>query len=214
MRQALFSIIPHLAPDRLPVILSQSMAGKQKAVFLDRDGVVIEDTDFPHRPDQLRFLPRVAEAIKLLNKAGFKIIIVTNQSGVARGLFTEETVREFSEHVILKLAEKGAVIDRTYYCPHFAGGTVKEYSFKCSCRKPETGMVEQAVKDFKIDLACSFVVGDNASDIELGRRVGCRTVLVTGGGTRRNASGEPPPSDQTAPGLFEAAEWIVNAGED
>jgi len=186
------------------------MSQLYKAVFLDRDGVIIEDVGFPHRPDQVRLLPRVAKAISLLNNQGFKVIVTTNQSGVARGLFTEQDVLDVSEYIRLSLLAHGATIDRTYYCPHLKDGIIKQYCIECSCRKPKIGMIEQALRDFRIGLSDSFVIGDNGSDIEFGYRAGCRTILLTGKGTRPNLSEQQNKPDHVADDLYEAALWITN----
>jgi D-glycero-D-manno-heptose 1,7-bisphosphate phosphatase len=185
------------------------MGQVNRAVFLDRDGVIIEDNGFIDHRDRVKLLPRAAEAIKILNSHQYKVIVVTNQSGVARGLFSEKTVVELSDYMLDQLLKLGAIIDRVYYCPHHPDGTVPGYGIACRCRKPDTGMVEQATLDFNLDLKRSFVIGDNASDIELGTRAGCHTVLVTGYGTRRNASGEPRGANAVVPDLYAAAQWVV-----
>ncbi|MBA7710232.1 D-glycero-beta-D-manno-heptose-1,7-bisphosphate 7-phosphatase [subsurface metagenome] len=111
-----------------------------RAVFLDRDGTIIEDIGYLDGCSKIKFLPGVSEAIKLLNENGFKVIVTTNQSGVARGYFTEETLREINRCIEESLAEQGALIDKTYYCPHHIEGIIKEYKKKCYCRKPSPGM--------------------------------------------------------------------------
>jgi D-glycero-D-manno-heptose 1,7-bisphosphate phosphatase len=149
-----------------------------RAVFLDRDGTIIEDVGHIDDYDKIKFLPRVSEAIKLLNKGGFKVIIITNQAGVAKGYFTENTVKKINRIIVETLAKCGAVIDKIYYCPHHKDGIVKKYTKDCNCRKPNIGMIEQATQEFDIDLKKSFVIGDKACDIEAGHKAGCKTILL------------------------------------
>ena len=154
---------------------------KQKAVFLDRDGTIIEDTSYVARSNRVKFLPGSIQAIKLLNASGFKVIVITNQAGVARGYFDEDTVRNTNHYLEEVLAKRGAFIDKFYYCPHHIDGVVEEYRRDCYYRKPNPGMIEQGERDFNIDLNQSFVIGDHGSDVEAGHRAGCRTVLLGNG---------------------------------
>ncbi len=181
----------------------------QRAVFLDRDGTIIEDVGYLGECSKIRFLPRVSEAIKLLNENGFKVIVITNQAGVARGYFTEETVREINRYIQESLANQGAVIDRTYYCPHHIEGIIEEYSKECYCRKPNPGMIEQAVGEFDIDLKNSFVIGDKISDIEAGQRAGCKTILLADEDLLNNERKITLISDHAVPDLYEAVKWLV-----
>lgn len=187
-----------------------------KAVFLDRDGTIVEDTGHLHEREKVRFFPGVAEAIKLLNEKGFKVIVVTNQAGVARGLYTEETVRELNSYIQECLAGQEAIIERFYYCPHHIEGVVEEYRKVCDCRKPNPGMIQQAVCDFDIDLKSSFVIGDNLSDVEAGRRAGCRTILLAS--SRSGAMDESDLKvtsenrpDHIAGDLYEAVQWLLKS---
>ena len=180
----------------------------QKAVFLDRDGTIIEDIGYLDECSKIRFLPRVGEAIKLLTENGFRVIITTNQSGIARGYFTEETVREINRYIQEYLAKQGAFIDRTYYCPHHIEGTIEEYKKDCHCRKPNPGMIQKATGEYDIDLKGSFVIGDKISDIEAGRRAGCKTVLLIDQGHLDKETALMP--DYVAADLYEAASWLVN----
>ena len=181
----------------------------ERAVFLDRDGVIIEDVGYLNECSRIKFLPRVSEAIKLLNKNGFKVIIVTNQAGVARGYFTEETVEEINRNTQESLAKQGAYIDKIYYCPHHIEGIVEEYRKDCHCRKPNPGMIEEAAAEFGIDLKNSFVIGDKITDIEAGHRAGCKTILL--------ASESPPNKEgettlmpnHVVAGLYKAVKWLV-----
>jgi len=181
----------------------------QRAVFLDRDGTIIEDIGYLDECSKIRFLPRVSEAIKLLNENGFKVMVTTNQSGVARGYFTEETVREINRYIQESLAKQGALIDKTYYCPHHIEGIIKGYSKECHCRKPNPGMIEEAVREFGIDLENSFVIGDKISDIEAGHRAGCKTILLAGEDPLNNEKEIASMPDYIAADLYEAVSWLV-----
>jgi D-glycero-D-manno-heptose 1,7-bisphosphate phosphatase len=143
-----------------------------KAVFLDRDGVLIQDTGYPGDPESIIFLPNIGNAIKALNDKGYKVIVVTNQSGVARGYFPEENVRRINQKIADKVRDAGGVIDRFYYCRHYPNEN-------CSCRKPKPGMLLDAKKDFDIDFSKSYMIGDSESDMEAGRSVGCRLILLS-----------------------------------
>ena len=180
----------------------------EKAVFLDRDGTIIEDTGYPCEIVKIKFLPGVGEAINLVNRSGFRVIVVANQSGVARGYFTEETVEKVNNYIQESLAKQGAFIDKFYYCPHHIEGDIEKYAKECYCRKPNPGMIEEATRDFGIDTKDSFLIGDKMSDIEAGRRAGCRTILLR---DKRltDAGGETFPSDHIAADLYEAAEWLT-----
>jgi histidinol-phosphate phosphatase family protein len=149
-----------------------------KAVFLDRDGTIARDVPYCSRPEDFELLPGVAEGIKLLNEHGFKVVIVTNQSGIARGYFTEEMLDEIHDKMITQLAEHGARADAIYYCPHHPDDN-------CACRKPKPKMVFQAARDLDIDPSQSYVIGDSEMDIELARRAGCKAGIRVGepGGT-------------------------------
>jgi histidinol-phosphate phosphatase family protein len=171
-----------------------------RAVFLDRDGTMNRDVPYCRRPEDFELFPDTARAIKLLNESGYKVIIITNQSGVARGYFTKETLARIHQKMRDQLAEKGAHIDGLYYCPHHPDDN-------CDCRKPKPKMVLQAVQEHDVDLKRSFVVGDKPLDIQLGQNVGCRTVLIPSdpGG----AGPEPCTPDYTATDLYQAALWII-----
>lgn len=183
-----------------------------KAVFLDRDGTIVEDTGYLHEISKVRFLPRASLAIKLLRENGFKVIIITNQAGVARGYFTEERVQEINSYIQARLAEQGAPIDMIYYCPHHIEGVVEEYRQECYSRKPNPGMIEQAVRELGIDLAGSFVIGDKPSDIEAGHRAGCLSILLADGVPADRDQEIKVISDHTAPDLYEAVQWLLQYG--
>jgi D-glycero-D-manno-heptose 1,7-bisphosphate phosphatase len=135
------------------------------AAFLDRDGVLNVDHGYAHRPDQLEWVASAPEAVRLLNEAGYIVIVVTNQSGVARGYYDETAVRQFHTQMEDALWDQGAYIDAFYYCSHHPEGTVKELAVHCNCRKPGTGMLEQAAREWPIDLGRSFLIGDKDNDM-------------------------------------------------
>lgn len=147
------------------------------AAFLDRDGVLNVDHHYVHRADQLEWIDRVPEAIRLLNDAGYLVIIVTNQAGVARGYYDEATVGVLHRHMQDYLAARGARVDAFYYCPHHPDGKVAAYTMRCDCRKPGTGMLEQAARDWRIDRARSFMIGDKDIDIAAATAFGIRSAL-------------------------------------
>jgi D,D-heptose 1,7-bisphosphate phosphatase len=153
-----------------------------KAVFLDRDGVITQDSPcYVYRSEQLILIAKSAEAIRLLNENGFKVVVVSNQSGVARGYFTEEDVEQFNYLLLNRLREKEAYIDAIYYCPHHPDAVMREYRMDCDCRKPKPGMILKAALELNINLKKSFMIGDKWSDIEAGRRAGCKAMLVETG---------------------------------
>lgn len=165
------------------------------AVFLDRDGTIIDEVGYLDRPERVELYPFSSTAIRALNRAGFRVILVTNQSGIARGFFNEPMVHAIHAHLANLLAEGGAHLDAYYYCPHHPDGHVVPYGGRCDCRKPARGMVDRAVQEFGIDPARSFTVGDRWLDVKLAQNVGGRGVLVrTGYGaleeTRRPADVE------------------------
>jgi D-glycero-D-manno-heptose 1,7-bisphosphate phosphatase len=139
--------------------------GKRPAAFLDRDGVLNVDHGYAHRPDQLEWVAGAPQAVRLLNEAGFAVIVVTNQSGVARGLYGEAAIRQLHAHMQDVLSAHGARIDAFYYCPHHPQGTVKEFAVDCSCRKPGIGMLEQAAREWPINISRSFLIGDRDADM-------------------------------------------------
>jgi D-glycero-D-manno-heptose 1,7-bisphosphate phosphatase len=155
--------------------------GMNKAVFLDRDGVINVEKEYLHRVEDFEFLPGVPQALRFLQEAGFLLIVVTNQSGVARGYYSLEAVDTLHRHLQDTLEPHGVAVDGFYVCPHHPDHGDGEHTLECSCRKPLPGMIEKAVSDFRIDPARSFLVGDKLSDIAAGRAAGCRCFLVRTG---------------------------------
>jgi len=158
---------------------------KNKAVFLDRDGVINEDFGFVHRIEDFHIYPEVFPALRKLQEAGFKLLIVTNQSGIAVGYYTEEDFLKLTEHMLSVFEREGIKIDRVYYCPHHPEGIVEKFKMKCSCRKPESGMIKQGIEEFNIDPSLSFLIGDKENDIKAAHKEGIRAALVkTGQGSK------------------------------
>ena len=181
----------------------------KKAVFLDRDDTIIADMEFSTERAQLRLLPGAVEALRRLQDAGYLLIIVTNQSGVARGRFSEESLRDFHEHLLREIEQAGVRFAGLYYCPHYAEGKVAEYSIACDCRKPKPGLLLRAARELGVDLKQSWMVGDRPADIGAGRAAGCRTIRV--GNAEWTES--DPQADFETPDLARAAEIILRKSE-
>lgn len=152
----------------------------KRAVFIDRDGTINEEKEYLYRPDDFVFIPGAPQAIRLLNEAGFLVIVVTNQSGVARGYYTEEDVHLLHRHIALNLEQSGARVDAWFYCPHHPAGR-GSYALPCRCRKPLPGMLLEAAGRFAIDLESSIMIGDKLVDMQAGAAAGCRSILVRTG---------------------------------
>lgn len=184
-----------------------------KAVFLDRDGTINEEVNYLSQEENLRILPNAAEGIKLLKDAGYKVIVISNQSGVARGYFTEEDVQLINRKLSELIMQSGANIDAFYYCPHHPEGAVDKYRRVCHCRKPEPGLFLQAATQLNIDIRKSFIVGDRLSDIQMSETLGARAVLVlTGYGSQERekyCSELPCALHYIAEDLLDAARWIL-----
>jgi D-glycero-D-manno-heptose 1,7-bisphosphate phosphatase len=151
---------------------------KNKAFFLDRDGVIIRNVPYLNTTKDLEFLPGVDNAIKLINNFGYKCIVITNQSGIARGIVSVDQVFSIHEYVKKSLEKAGAIIDAFYFCPHHLKGNIAMYTVECDCRKPRSGMFFQAAKDHNLSLVDSIMVGDSNIDIEAGRNAGCKSFLL------------------------------------
>lgn len=173
------------------------MAGR-RAVFLDRDDTLMKDVVYCRNPDDVHVLPGAAEGVRSLAEAGFLIVITTNQSGLARGLITEEEFAAVNARLRAELRSRGADFDALYYCPHLPDAG-------CSCRKPLPGLILRAASELGIELAGSYCVGDREWDVEAGRRAGTRTVLVT---NAENPDGPTTQADFVCRDLAEAADWI------
>jgi len=178
----------------------------RKAVFLDRDGVINEDSGWIRRTEDVKVFPFSGRAVRQLNERGWLAIVVSNQSAVARELCTTDEIERIHQELQNQVASDGARIDAFYYCPHHPDfGPVRD----CDCRKPKTGMIDRGVEDFGIDRDRSFLVGDKTSDLLAGKRAGLRTILVrTGEGGRDQAYDVVP--DATVADLSEAVKWIFS----
>lgn len=179
-----------------------------KAVFLDRDGTINVDHGYVFRTEDLEFERNAVAGLRALWEAGYTLFIVTNQSGIARGFYTETDYDVFTAHLLGELEHSGVVIEQSYSCPFHPDGTVPEYRLDSPLRKPAPGMLEQAAKDFPIDKSHSFMIGDKQADIEAGHRFGIRSILVTTGKGGRD-SDDPHGADFVASDLLEAARLIV-----
>jgi D,D-heptose 1,7-bisphosphate phosphatase len=180
-------------------------------VFIDRDGTLIEEVGYLDRVERVVLYPWSIDAIRVLNRASLRLVLLTNQSGVARGFFTEAVVDQVHRHIASLLAEGGAHIDAYYHCPHHPDGKVEAYTRTCDCRKPGRGLVDRAAAEFGIDPAQSFVVGDRWLDVELARVIRGRGVLVR---TGYGLAEETRPRQDLAPdaivdNLIGAAGWIL-----
>ncbi|CAN5890462.1 D-glycero-beta-D-manno-heptose 1,7-bisphosphate 7-phosphatase [soil metagenome] len=185
----------------------------KRAVFLDRDGTLLEEGNYVSDLGNVVFFPYTVDAVRLLNHAGYAVVVITNQSGIARGIVKEAFVAEAHRFIDRKLAEGGAHVDRYYYCPHHPEGTIAEFSRECECRKPKPGQLLNAAADLGLDLERSFVVGDRWSDVEAAEVVGARGILVrTGYGAY--AEQHSRASAVVVDNLIAAVAWILRHGGD
>lgn len=150
-----------------------------KAVFLDRDGTINVDKAYLSKIEEFEYLPGVIEGLRMLQDAGFILIIVTNQSGIARGYYSEEDFLELNEWMLSDLKEKGINIAKVYYCPHHPTALVEKYRIDCECRKPKLGMYKKAIEELDIDLSQSFAIGDKIRDSAICEKTSCRGYLIS-----------------------------------
>ena len=189
------------------------MTNDNAALFVDRDGTINEDIGYVSRPEDLIIYPWTAEAIRLVNESGMKAIVITNQSGIARGLYTEETLNHIHGRLREELARDGAQLDGIYYCPHHPRIGGERYRQICDCRKPHPGMLHRAARDLNVDLTRSFVIGDKSSDMNLATNAGAKGVLVlTGYGRETQEGRERWPCDPAlvADNLLQAVRLILD----
>lgn len=183
----------------------------EAAVFLDRDGTINEEVNYLSRIEDLQLIPGAIEAIRLLNQAQIRAIVISNQAGVARGFFTEDRVKQIHDHLNKILISSDARLDGIYYCPHHPTAGKGKYKIDCDCRKPKPGLLFQAARAFDIDLNMSYLIGDKKTDLDAGRAAGCRTILVrTGYGkqTEQELGIEDWP-DYIADHVLAAVRWIL-----
>ena len=174
----------------------------QRAVFLDRDGTIARDVPYCRHVDDFVILPGVPEAVRLLNECAFKVVVITNQSGISRGYFTEETLSLIHRKMKEELKKHGASVDAIYYCPHHPDDD-------CECRKPKPGLLLHAAEDMGISLRLSYMIGDDRKDTEAGREAGCRTVWLTTDQGPSVSEPHPQMPNHVARDLYEAVQWVI-----
>jgi D-glycero-D-manno-heptose 1,7-bisphosphate phosphatase len=153
----------------------------RKAIFLDKDGTLIEDVPYNCDVSLIRLMPNASQGLRRLQAAGYALIVVSNQPGVARGFFSTEALNHVETTLRALLADEGVRLDGFYYCPHHPDGCIAAYATACDCRKPFPGLLMQAASDYAVELQASWMIGDILHDVEAGRRAGCRTILIDNG---------------------------------
>lgn len=180
------------------------------AVFLDRDGTIVEECGYLNQLEKLALFPWTVDALRLIKRAGFATVVITNQAAVGRGIIDEDFVHKVHGEIDHRLEGTGAAIDRYYYCPHFTESKIERYRQECACRKPAPGMIQQACREMDLDPARSVMVGDRWLDVACGRAAGARAVLVRSG----PHVSEPPDdvrADAILNNLMEAVGWILRS---
>lgn len=187
------------------------MINLNKAVFLDRDGTINVEKNYLYKIEDFEFIEEVPKAIKLLNDKGYKIIVITNQAGIARGYYKEDDVDKLHQYIGDELRNHNAYIDGYYYCPHHPLHGIGDYKINCNCRKPKTGLLEMAIKDFNINANESWMIGDKITDIETGQVLNLRTILVTTGyGELEKNRGKP---DYITENLYNAVKILLSTND-
>jgi len=184
---------------------------KYKAVFVDRDGTINVDGPYLSDPNKFQMYPCVGDGVKKLKEHGFKVIVITNQSGIARGYLTEKDLEKIHEKMKKEFQKHHTTIDDIYYCPHHPDD-------HCECRKPNIKLFQQAIQEHHINIKKSYVIGDKMKDVEAGKKIGVKTILVpvTGTDEERKIQGQKKEDkpDYVAPNFFNAVEWILQDGTD
>ncbi len=178
------------------------MTAKVPAVFLDRDGTVNVDHGYVHEIDDFQFIDGAIEAMRELKEMGYALVLVTNQSGIARGMFSEDTFMQLTEWMDWSLADRGVDFDGIYYCPHHPEAAVEAYRQECDCRKPQPGMLLSAMKNLNIDMTASYMVGDKIDDVLAGKAAGVGTNVLVRSGKAVTVEGE------------KAADWVLDSIAD
>jgi D-glycero-D-manno-heptose 1,7-bisphosphate phosphatase len=195
------------------MVKQESGAAERPAVFLDRDGTIIEEVGYLSDPAELVLIPGAAPAIRRINQAGLAAVVITNQSGLARGFFDEERLVLIHERLKMALEKEGAFLDGIYFCPHHPEGQVGRYRKVCACRKPKTGMIMQAAEDLSLVVSDSYMIGDHITDMKLAVNAGMRSVhVLTGHGKEvREEADETIRSraSHTSRDLSDAVDWIL-----
>jgi histidinol-phosphate phosphatase family protein len=184
-----------------------------RAVFLDKDGTLIEDVPYNVDPERIRLTPGAAEGLRGIAAAGYLLIVVSNQSGVAHGYFAEEDLAAVERRLQELLGEQGVRLDGFYHCPHHPHGQVASYAVACSCRKPQPGLILRAAQEHDVDVTQSWLVGDILNDIEAGRTAGCRTILIDNGNETEWQLSPRRQPHFVVRDLREAAQVILHFGE-
>jgi D-glycero-D-manno-heptose 1,7-bisphosphate phosphatase len=179
-----------------------------RAVFIDKDGTLIQNLPYNVNPSKIKLSKGALKGLKLLHSCGYRLIVVSNQSGVARGLFKEDDLRKVEERLQTLVAKAGIELSGFYYCPHHPEGKLREYAVECICRKPRPGMLFQAAREHQINLAYSWMIGDILDDIEAGRRAECSTILIDNGHETEWTLTPYRRPHHTALNLYEAARII------
>ncbi|MGB9004467.1 MAG: HAD family hydrolase [Candidatus Aminicenantales bacterium] len=185
---------------------------KKRAVFLDRDGTLNEDVGYPGLYSQVHIYPFSFEAVRKINAAGLLAVVITNQSGVGRGYFTEAALRKLHRQMSQEFTGRQARLDAIYYCPHYAESGLHEYRLDCTCRKPFPGLALRAARELDIDLHRSYMIGDKVEDILFGRNIGARPILVLTGFGRQSQERLREEKIEPAiicPTVLEATDWIL-----
>ena len=184
----------------ISINLEKNSAARQKAVIFDRDGIINEEIEYLHEVEKLSFIPHALDGILKMQKMGFKIVVATTQAGIGLGYFTKEDFFRVNKAILKEFNKHGIVVSKVYYCPH----SIEE---KCSCRKPEIGLIKKAQKDLNLNLRKCWVIGDKTSDVLAGKKSGCHTILVSSGhaGADKEFTVKP---DYIASDLINAARFI------
>lgn len=190
------------------------MPAEKKAIFIDKDGTLIPDVPYNVDPGLIRLQPGAAAGLKELQQQGYLLVVISNQSGVARGYFKEEALKGVEARIRALLEPEGVYLDGFYYCPHYPGAPVREYAVDCECRKPKAGMLLQAARDFGIDLSRSWMIGDILNDVEAGKKAGCRAVLIDNGNETEWQLDEWRQPDYQAADILDAARFILRMVKD
>jgi D-glycero-D-manno-heptose 1,7-bisphosphate phosphatase len=180
-----------------------------KAVFIDRDGTILEDKGYLTVPDMVALIPGAAEAIVSIRAKGWKVFVVSNQACVAKGLITEDELSRINERMLMMLGAEGAILDGIYCCPHHPDGTEDEYARECECRKPKPGLLEQAAGEHDLDLSQCAMIGDSLRDIQAGKAAGAAATVLVLTGHGGEAAGEDHGADFVAENLPAALAWLA-----
>jgi histidinol-phosphate phosphatase family protein len=180
-----------------------------RAIFLDKDGTLIENVPYNVDPDQIQLAWLAGPALQMFQQMGYQLFVVSNQAGIAKGYFTEASLEPVQRRLGELLAQYGVTLNGFYYCPHSPDGVINRYAIDCTCRKPMPGMLQRAAQEHDIDLSRSWMIGDILHDVEAGRRAGCKTVLIDNGNETEWEMGPQRTPHLTAPNLYTAARMIA-----